>query len=301
MYHSSLVSIAKRLHSLFALSIRHIANLLNISKSTIHRWLSLTKSELVSSERSRMYSVDISQLPHDNPFLSLRDYICKHQLKMSVSTLCRYMKADGFSKQKVKTIGSTDEERIRNLRIQFSNKVKEIDLSSSISVDETSVYVCLNPLRAWSRKSEPVTIPLQKKRSQRYTLTMGVTTDGLTCYTLHKGSSNAKRFREFLETLKDYPHKYVLMDNVQFHKTKDITNYLQSIGKEPLFSAPYSPEWNPVERVFAIFKSHMRKNYLSKTSNLESSVVEFLRKLSPETCKNIFRRVNQDIMLVHHR
>ena len=48
------------------------------------------------------------------------------------------------------------------------------------------------------------------------------------------------------------------MDNVAFHKTGDVQNFLIGEGHELVFLPPYSPFLNPIEHTFSTWKAHIR-------------------------------------------
>jgi hypothetical protein len=302
MYASVLFSLVIRLREVFAFSYRHIASLLDVSKSTVHRWISLGKPAYHKKKSiKRCYLIDTARLVKAHPFQSLQDIIQDEQLEMSTSTLSRYFRKDGFSKKKVKNIGKLDMQSVILGRQLFSKKMQDIDWSSVISVDETSLYTNLTPLRAWSQKSKPLSIPLQRKQSKRFTMTVGITMQGSSYCTVRSGSSNSDAFMTFLKTLIDCPCKYVLMDNVSFHKSESVIKCLRSIGKEPLFVSPYSPEWNPVERVFSILKSHLRKMYNPATlTGTNPDVLSILKRIPQSTFTNTFMHVAKDVQSLYH-
>jgi hypothetical protein len=76
---------------------------------------------------------------------------------------------------------------------------------------------------------------------------------------LLQGSANDSSFSKFIADLNVASHhRYVLMDNVAFHKSKVVTTSLAAKGLAAMFTPPYSPEYNPVEMAFSVFKAHMR-------------------------------------------
>ncbi len=60
------------------------------------------------------------------------------------------------------------------------------------------------------------------------------------------------------ELLPKIRNKYILMDNVSFHRSKEIIEIIKKSGNEVLFIPPYSPQFNPIECVFHILKSKLR-------------------------------------------
>jgi transposase len=51
---------------------------------------------------------------------------------------------------------------------------------------------------------------------------------------------------------------YLVLDNASWHKTKKLNWY----HIEPLYLPPYSPDFNPIERLW----QHLKSNYLPASS-----------------------------------
>jgi transposase len=57
------------------------------------------------------------------------------------------------------------------------------------------------------------------------------------------------------------------MDNASWHKTEAVTNYINDNNITLLFLPPYSPEFNPIERVWSFIKSKIRQRFF-KTADI---------------------------------
>ncbi len=55
------------------------------------------------------------------------------------------------------------------------------------------------------------------------------------------------------------PHKSILMDNIRFHKTKELVQVVLLNKSKLLFIPPYSPQFNSIEYVFNIIKTKFRQ------------------------------------------
>jgi len=81
-----------------------------------------------------------------------------------------------------------------------------------------------------------------------------------------EGSCNAQKFMEWLKEkllpILDKP-SIIVMDNAAFHKKADIFECLKDKGHFFLPLPPYSPDFNPIEKAFAVIK----KNRKSTPSN----------------------------------
>jgi transposase len=70
------------------------------------------------------------------------------------------------------------------------------------------------------------------------------------------------------------------MDNVAFHKTKEIKALLEINNITPLYTSPYSPEWNPTEFVFSRLKRKWRNGQsMIESINSIKSDREYFTKL----------------------
>lgn len=77
-----------------------------------------------------------------------------------------------------------------------------------------------------------------------------------------EGTTDAKLFNHWLETclvpeLK--PGQVVVMDNYCIHKSAKTKEILEKVGCSLLFLPPYSPDLNPIENLWAVIKSRIKK------------------------------------------
>jgi transposase len=60
------------------------------------------------------------------------------------------------------------------------------------------------------------------------------------------------------------------------------------IGIRIIIQPPYSPELNPIEKLWQFVKDHTIKNRIYKTlQELEDAVCEFVRTLNPEIIRSV--------------
>jgi len=79
---------------------------------------------------------------------------------------------------------------------------------------------------------------------------------------LFAGTCNAALFNTWVEKvlLPDLPPKsLVIMDNATFHKQPLTRELIERAGHKLLYLAPYSPDHNPIEQVFATLKANRPK------------------------------------------
>ena len=86
---------------------------------------------------------------------------------------------------------------------------------------------------------------------------------------------------EFAETLDE--EIFLVMDNAGWHSGLLLPSKINVV-----YLPPYSPELNPIERLWRYIKDHVLKNKVYDTlESLEDSVCVFLQQLSAEVVKSI--------------
>lgn len=90
-------------------------------------------------------------------------------------------------------------------------------------------------------------------------------------------------FSAFLNELSEYyPDKkhFIILDNVAYHKCQGTEEYPLPENIELMFLPPYSPDFNPIERLWKLFKDEFVNNNLYKTLNeLKEAVYNGLKTL----------------------
>ena len=77
----------------------------------------------------------------------------------------------------------------------------------------------------------------------------------------------------------DKPIAY-LIDNASWHKTKKVREYCEENNIILLFLPPYSPEYNPIERVWGFLKSKVKNIYFSTAKKFTQFVTELLQNIN---------------------
>ena len=80
------------------------------------------------------------------------------------------------------------------------------------------------------------------------------------------------------------------MDNVSFHKSKEVKEYISKTDNNILYVPPYSPQFNPIELVFSKMKHNYRKLSV-KSDNIENKVKESISSINSKDLFNYFKNV----------
>ena len=85
------------------------------------------------------------------------------------------------------------------------------------------------------------------------------------------------------------PGDCVVMDNLACHKVRGVRRAIAAVGAHLLYLPPYSPDFNPIEQVFAKLKARLRAIAPRTVPRLWAAVGPALCTFSPTECANYFR------------
>ena len=103
---------------------------------------------------------------------------------------------------------------------------------------------------------------------------------------------NGNAFLAYVEqvlapTLK--PGDVVVLDNLSAHKVPGIREAVEATGARLLYLPPYSPDFNPIEQLFAKLKALLRKAAERSVDGLWNRIACLLDAFQPDECTNYFR------------
>ena len=90
---------------------------------------------------------------------------------------------------------------------------------------------------------------------------------GLEHIEIHNNSINKQKFKAFLENLRaKFPFDDVIlvMDNLSFHKSRDVKERMDELGFLYTYTPAYSPQYNGIEEVINIGKHMVKKERLNQ-------------------------------------
>lgn len=119
--------------------------------------------------------------------------------------------------------------------------------------------------------------------------------DGTLHYTTFLGGTTAERFKRYLET-DLLPHlngdSVLVMDNVKSHHAKAVRNLLDSSGVRYIYLPPYSPNLNPIEKLWSKVKALLRK-IKARTQDVPPDAIQRAsQNVSPSDCSGGFEFCN---------
>jgi transposase len=167
-----------------------------------------------------------------------------------------------------------------------------LDVAKLIFLDET--WTSTNMTRRYGRAAhgERLVCAVPFGHWKTTTFIAGLCCHGLTAPFVIDQAVNGEIFQEYVRQCLVpvlAPGDIVVLDNLGSHKVAGVREAITAAGATVLYLPPYSPDLNPIEKLFAKFKALLRRAAERTVAALWKTIGELLDSFPPEECQNYFR------------
>ena len=242
-------------------SFRTVSNIFKVSKSTIHRWVN-GYSPKPRTSKFLCLQENIHETITNDPFLTLyqlRELFQKKNHVISISSLSRILKKLKLTYKRVtKKFYYKSKESLFSKQKQYIESISNVNHDKILSIDETYFYNTTNHNYRWCPSKKRLET-YNKVNLKKQSMIMCISNKQIISYKVYAKNIDKSIYKQFINTFihkfKDY---YLLMDNVSFHKSKEIIDLVNE-HNNILYIPPYSPQFNPIEELFSQLKNYIRK------------------------------------------
>lgn len=232
----------------------------------------------------------------------IADQLIQSGTPVSQATICKNLKKIGMTRKKLKKIKDVNNPIQMMQRQQYAAEVSLIDDNNIFFIDETGFNLYTSFSHGYSPKKLEAMITVPKSKGRNISLLAVISKRKIECFKIEEGAFNSDKYLDFLVQLVSNnilpKNCYLIADNVPFHKSTNVVNFLRKENINYKFLPPYSPALNPIEEVFSLIKSrYSNLRPLSKTSgDIKNKIVrvinDILEDRNIEMC-NYYRRMRE--------
>jgi transposase len=143
-----------------------------------------------------------------------------------------------------------------------------------VYLDETGFAPSTHRTHGWARRGQKVYGLQNSQQRPRTSLIGGYREHQLIAPMLFSGTCNTQVFNQWLEHML-LPQLVIgsvlVLDNASFHKSSSTRLLVEQSGCELLYLSPYSPDLNPIEKLWANLKLRWRKTGGSLENRIKTS------------------------------
>jgi transposase len=184
-------------------------------------------------------------------------------------------------------------ERDEEARAAWREAILKLVPDRLVFLDETSGWVGMTRLYARILGGERIYDTAPKKRKGKVSLLAAITSQGMKAEAclVHEGSVDTAAFLSYIEhvllpTLET--GQIVIMDNFTIHHNAKVQTLIQSKGCTVFYLPTYSPDFNPIEHLFAKLKAFIRKLRPETVPDLIKTFEDAVLSIVPDNAKNAF-------------
>lgn len=131
------------------------------------------------------------------------------------------------------------------------------------------------------------------------TLISSIRLDGTTAAMELPGALDAPAFREYVRqilvpTLR--PGDVVVLDNLSVHRDAQAAEWIVRAGASVQFLPPYSPDFNPIEKMGSKIKTFLRAASARTSEALSEAIANAFRTITPQDAQGWFKACSIEVI-----
>lgn len=166
-----------------------------------------------------------------------------------------------------------------------------MNLEKLVFIDESGAKTNMTRLYGRAKSGQRVVDNVPTGHWCTTTMISSVRLDGSTACMVVDGATNKEVFQAYVQhillpTLK--PGDIVILDNLSAHKNQEARDLIESVGAELWFLPPYSPDLNPIEKMWSKIKAILRTLKARTEKALINAIAKALEAVTTSDAKGWF-------------
>ena len=294
-------------------SASSIAQALLLHESSIRRFVDeyLEEEKLNPQSGGSVSHLNQQQTDALVAHLSEITYVHTHQIctyvleqwsiRYSVSGMNKWLHAHGFSYKQPKGVPHKfDEEKQAQFRKDYDA------LKANIPEDEPILFIdAVHPTQAtkltcgWIKTGVDKVVNTTGSRTRLNI--MGAIQLGHLCDTLtaQYATINNESVIDFMQKIHSHyqssPQRHLILDGASYHRAQAVKDKAKELGITLHYLPGYSPNLNPIERLWKVMNEHVRNNqYFASAKEFRRRINEFFEVTLPEIGDTLNGRINDN-------
>lgn len=192
-----------------------------------------------------------------------------------------------------KTLHADEQERedIRLLREQWLRELPLLDPQKLVFIDESGAKTNMTRLRGRARHGSRLFAFAPHGHWCTTTMISAIRLSGETAAMEVEGASDGLVFREYARSVLTpwlHPGDIVVMDNLRTHYDAEALRLIEACGASVKFLPPYSPDFNPIEKMWSKIKNLLRGLAARTQQELSEAITLAFGAVTPEDAHGWF-------------
>lgn len=192
-----------------------------------------------------------------------------------------------------KTLHASEQERedVRQLREQWISELPLLDPVHLVFIDESGAKTNMTRSRGRARHGQRLFARAPHGHWCTTTMISSIRLDGTTAAMEIDGATDSAVFRAYVRhvlapTLG--PQDIVVMDNLRAHYDSEAIALIEATGASVKFLPPYSPDFNPIEKMWSKIKNLLRSLAARTQQELSDAITQAFDSVTAEDARGWF-------------
>jgi len=297
-------------------TVARIAQALRVNKDTIRRYLHayIEEKKLSHANGGSSSHLDEKQTWELVRHLESTTYdkvldICAYVeatycARYAISGMTCWLKKYNFVYKKPKFVPAKADEakQLEFIATYEALKEKASNKEPIFFIDSVHPTMEVKKSCGWIRKGQEKQIMTTASRT-RLNITGAIRLETMDVIHHDYKTINAETTIDFMKKMKASCHDsailHIILDCYGYHKSKDVENYAKDNGIILHFLPPYSPNLNPIERLWKVMNEKVRNNrYFHSAKEFKTSILEFFTHKILDMKKALKIMINDNFHIV---
>jgi transposase len=180
-------------------------------------------------------------------------------------------------------------------RAAFPAAIQALEPTRLIALDEAGATTNLIRTHGRAPKGQRVVDAVPHGSWHVTTMVGAISNTGPVAGLVFEGATDADAFATFAEEVLApalRPGDVVLLDNLSSHQSGRARQAIEAAGAQLLFLPPYSPDFNPIEKMWAKIKTHLRTAARRTVPALWEAICTAFQQVTAADCHGFFTSAN---------
>lgn len=296
-------------------TVPQISQALRIHQSTVIRHIEDYKSGKLKNENSGSAShLNDSQTQELIIHLEINTYHHNHEIVLyvkerfgitfTVSGMHKWLHRNGFSYKKPKGLPHKSDPQLQAEFIEKYENLKEevCDKEPILFMDSVHPTQSTKLSYGWIKTGKAKHIDTTASRTRLNiigAIQLGHISEAITG---QYDTINAESIINFLDKVRfqyGSTRVHLILDQAGYHRAVSVTEYAEKLNIKLHFLPPYSPNLNPIERLWKVMNEKVRNNRFFKSSkDFKDSIQYFFDDILPDIGKSLDSRINDNFQIL---
>jgi transposase len=234
----------------------------------------------------------LDELIREQPDATLNELKRRGGFTCSLKTLWRAVRRRRLTfKKKSLHADQRDRPEVQEKRRAFRRKVRKIEPKRLVFVDETGITTAMTPAYAWAPRGVRA-VDSAPASWETTTLIAALGLQGVRAPLAFPGATDTTAFQTYVDQVlvpELHPGDVVVFDNIKPHLDVGVSTSIERAGAQVLPLPPYSPDYSPIEEMYAKVKQGLRRAKARVQDDLYEALGVTLSSVTPADILGWFR------------